>query len=145
MNTTNNPYSDFMAVFNNIPYTEEERQIFRTAIEKSNVEDMKELSSSILKGQYRLSYRLLERLSLLKTNRITQNPNTSVLIKKTYEQKITKMELLLLIIVLQMCDSNNKLYDFSYSNDIAPLRDYNGEPLFSKSTFYCILKYVIVC
>ena len=138
MNTISSPYSDFMDAFTKNSYTEEELRKLRELIEVSTVEDINELSSSILKGQYRLSYRLLEKLFLLMTNRITQHSNTSAQKRKKSEQKITKMELLLLIIILQMCDSNNKLYDFSYSSDIAPLKDYNGEPLFCKSTFYCI-------
>lgn len=133
-------YKEFLDSFKHASFTDEEKQNLKFIIENTNTDDIKVLSSSILKGQYRLSYRLMERLSLLITNRIEKERNFYVYSNKTksYEQKITKMELLLVIIILQMCDSNNRIYDFSYRKDIAPLKDFNGEALFSHSTFYYI-------
>jgi len=138
INATN--YKEFMDSFKHNFFTDEEKQNLKFIIENTNTDDIKDLSTSILKGQYRLSYRLLERLSLLTTRRLDKERITYVYSSKTksYEQKITKMELLLVIILLQMCDSNNRIYDFSYCKDIAPLKDCNGDALFSRSTFYYI-------
>lgn len=127
-------YEEFTKAFHSSIYTEEERKQFMEAISSISFTDMESLTRPVLQGQYRMSLKLLQKLSLLKTTKIAGENKK----QKKYEYKITKMEFLLLILILQMCDSNNRLYDFSYNKDIAPLKNYNGEPLFSKSTFYYI-------
>lgn len=138
METCTGKYEEFIKTFHSSLYSEEDLINLKNTIEASAMDDMEELSHSVLQGQYRLSYKLLQKLSLLKTSRVKESKNTTSGRKKSFELKITKMELLLLILILQMCDSNNRLHDFSYAKDIAPLRDFNGEPLFNKSTFYCV-------
>jgi len=118
-------------------YTEEERLAFKELINNAVCDALEcKLSPAIHKGQYRLSYRLLEKLSLLITKNVSDKETNNSSNKKKYEYKITKSELLLLILILQMCDANNTVYDFTYIKDIAPLKDCTGAPLFSKSTFY---------
>ena len=139
-----NDYKDFLNSFTSQHYTDEEKLEFRSMINSANIYDSEELTPSILKGQYRMSYHLLQRLFRLRTKNLSiQSANTKKHIhasgKPEYEYKITKMELLLLILLLQMCDANNHIHDFSYSKDIAVLKDCHGDSLFKKSTCYHVL------
>lgn len=111
----------------------EEKMELRSMIENAPSLASENMNDAILKGQYRLSYHLFIKLFKLKTSVINRKNQKDL--RKT-EYSITKMELLLLLLLLQICDSNNHIQDFSYSKDIEPLKDYNGEPLFKKSTFY---------
>lgn len=112
----------------------EEKLELRSQLESAPLLASDNMNAAILQGQYRISYKLLTQIFKLKTS-IKKN-GSRINSSREMAYRITKMELLLLILLLQMCDSENKIQDFLYSKDIEPLKDYYDEPLFKKSTFY---------
>lgn len=121
-------YEEFIEKFQNRTATEEEKQQIRDSVLSACATEQDRLTASILQGQYRMSLSLLNRIIPLRKNAKGNGR------KRQY--KITKSELCLLLLLLQMCDSGNRIQGYEYAKDIAPLRDASGNHLFPKSTYY---------